>query len=103
MEGLKHKENPFSFVEGFCKPKHKENPFSFVEGSCRPKHEENPLSFVEGLFSTGVSILWHNPPPPTGMNFTVIIFLGIEYFEEGIWNITGTLLNYLASVLNNFT
>ena len=42
---LKHKENPFSFVEG---PKHKENPISFVEGFCRPKHKENPISFVEG-------------------------------------------------------
>ena len=63
VEGPKHKENPFSFVGGFCRPKHKENHFSFVEGSCRPKHKENPLSFVEGLFSAGVSILWHNTPP----------------------------------------
>ena len=57
---LKHK-NPFSFVEGLCRPKHKENPFGFVEG---PNHEENPFSFVEGLFSTRVSILWQNTPPP---------------------------------------
>ena len=40
--------------------KHKENPFSFLEGFCRGKHKENLFSFVEGLFSAGVSILWHN-------------------------------------------
>ena len=47
MEDTKHKENPFSFVEGFCRPKHKENPFSFVKG---PIHKENPFSFVGGGF-----------------------------------------------------
>ena len=57
VEGPKHKEKPFSFVEGFCRPKHKKNPFSFVEG---PKHKENPFSFVGYLFSAGVPILWHN-------------------------------------------